>query len=64
MTTSVSEKKLRNLIRESVKEALGTELAKLRALALPEVSAKEQRDIERRYGRPSRKRGRSYAMEV
>ena len=64
MTTSVSEKKLKSLIRESVREALGTEVMKLRALALPGVSAREQRDIERRYGRPSRKRARSQALRV
>lgn len=64
MTTGISEKKLKNLIKEGVKEALGTELAKLRALALPEVSAREQGDIEKRYGRPSRKRGRSYAVQI
>lgn len=64
MVTTISEKKLKNLVKESVREALTTELAKFRALALPEVSAKEQRDIERRYGRPSRKRGRSYTLQI
>lgn len=64
MTTSISEKKLKNLIEVSVREALGTELAKLRALALPGVSAREQRDIEKRYGRPLKKRGRSYSMQI
>ncbi|MDP3727582.1 MAG: hypothetical protein Q8R35_03005 [bacterium] len=64
MTTSISEKKLKSLIKVSVREALGIELAKLRALAVPDVSAREQRDIERRYGRPSRRRVRSHGLRV
>lgn len=64
MTTSISEKKLKNLIKVSVREVLGIELAKLRALALPDVSPWEQRDIERRYGRPSGKRARSHVLRV
>lgn len=64
MPTTVSTRKLKILIKESVKEALETELMKLRALALPEVSPKEQKDIEKRYGRPSRKRAKSYSFSV
>ena len=64
MTTIISEKKLKTIIKDSVREALGTELMKLRALALPEVSAKEQGDIEKRYGRPSRRRAKSYGLKA
>lgn len=64
MVTLTSDKKLRSLIKESVREVLGTELMKLRALALPEVSDKEQKDIEKRYGKPSRKRTKSYSFAV
>lgn len=64
MTTTLSEKKLKGLIKESVREALKTELMQLRALALPEVSDKEQKDIERHYGTPSRKKGKSYSLAV
>lgn len=64
MTTTVSEKKLKNLIKEGLREVLRVELMKLRAFALPEVSHKEQKDIEKHYGRPSRKRGKSYVIEV
>jgi hypothetical protein len=60
MTTEVSEKKLKNLIKESVKEVLEAELMKLRAFMLPEVSHEEQKDIEKRYGKPSRKRAKTY----
>ena len=64
MTTNVSEKKLKSLIKGSVREALETEFAKLRALALPGVSTKEQKDIELRYGRPARKRAGSHVLRV
>ena len=64
MPTSVDTKKLKNLIKESVKEVLEVELMKLRALALPEVSPKEQKDIEKRYGKPSRKRAKSYTLRA
>lgn len=64
MVTITSDKKLRSLIKESVREVLGTELMKLRALALPEVSHEEQKDIEKRYGKPSMKRVKSYSLSV
>ncbi len=64
MTTIVSEKKLKFLIKESVQEALKVELTKLRALALPEMSDKEQGEIEKLYGKPSRRRAKSYSLAV
>ncbi|MDO8470540.1 MAG: hypothetical protein Q7S63_01020 [bacterium] len=64
MTTTLSDKKLKGLIKESVREALKAELMQLRALALPEISDKEQKDIEKRYGTPSRQRGKSYPLAV
>ncbi|MEK7510581.1 MAG: hypothetical protein AAB567_03500 [Patescibacteria group bacterium] len=63
MATSVNDKKLKTLIKESVKEVLETELMKLRAFVLPEVSHEEQKDIEERYEKPSRKRAKSYALD-
>lgn len=65
MTTTLSEAKLKSLIKESLKEVLENELIKLRALSLPEVSKKEQEDIEKLYKFPARKRGvKSYALEI
>lgn len=65
MTTTLSETKLKSLIKESLKEVLENELIKLRAFSLPEASKKEQKDIEKRYGFPSRKRGsKTYALEL
>lgn len=64
MATSVSDKKLKFLIKESVREVLENEVMKLRALALPEVAEREQKDIEKQYGKPSRKRAGSYSLNV
>ncbi len=64
MPTTLDTKKLKNLIKESVKEVLEVELMKLRALVLPEASPKEQKDIEKRYGKPSRKRAKGYTLKA
>lgn len=64
MVTTISEKKLKSLIKQSFREVLGTELMNLRALALPEISKKEQKDIERRYDKPSRKKAGSYSLNI
>mgnify|MGYP000226301179 CR=1 FL=1 len=53
MTTKVNKNELKSLIKEGVKEVMEAELKELRALALPEVSEEEQKDIEERYGEPS-----------
>ena len=52
---TITGQQLKRLIKESIHEALSGELMKLRAFAVPEVSEREQRDIERRYRRPSRR---------
>ena len=64
MATIFSDKKLRLIIKESVRDALASEVMKLRALALPEISEKEQKNIEEQYGKPSRKRAKVYALNV
>ena len=64
MTTSLSEKKLKSLIKTSVREVLETEFMKLRALALSDVSSAEQKDIEKRYGKPSRKKEKSSSLDI
>ena len=64
MVTTIEDKKLKSLIKESVKEVLEAEFMKLRALALPDVFKGEQGDIEKRYGKPSRKKAKSYSFDV
>ena len=64
MVVNLSDKKLKTLVKESVREALRSEIMKLRALVAPEVSQKEQEDIEKRYGVPSKKPVKSYALKI
>lgn len=47
------------MARESVHEALRAEMMHLRAAMLPPVSATEQREIVRKYKKPSRQAVRS-----
>lgn len=61
---NLNEKRLKILIKESVKESINAEILKLRAALLPYISGKEQKDIERRYGKPSRKIAKSYNVEI
>jgi len=63
-TTTISDKTLRSIIKESVREVLEAEVTKLRALALPEVSSREQKDIEKRYGQPSRKTAKNFPLNI
>ena len=64
MATALDNKKLRALVRESVREAVSAEFIKLGAFLLPYVSKAEQKDIEKRYGKPSSKPGKSYNVEA
>ncbi len=64
MAITISDKKLKILVKESVQEAFNAELMKLRALALPKVSDKEQKDIEGRYRKPSLKSSNFYEIEI
>ena len=61
---TIPKKELKTVIKESVREVLSQELMKLRALLLPLVSQKEQRDIEKRYGKPSRKVAKTIEAEI
>ncbi len=63
-TLAVSKKEFKSVIRESVREALVSELAQIRGTFLPFVSDNEQKDIERRYGKPTRKAAKSFIARV
>ena len=54
-TITISRKELKDTVKEGVREVLAQELMSLRALVLPFVSENEQRDIEKRYVKPTRK---------
>ncbi|OHA24850.1 MAG: hypothetical protein A3D52_02650 [Candidatus Taylorbacteria bacterium RIFCSPHIGHO2_02_FULL_44_36] len=63
-TLTVSKKEFKSVIRESIREALVSELAQIRAAFLPFVSDKEQKEIERQYGKPTRKTAKSYIARI
>jgi hypothetical protein len=60
----ISKKDLKILIKESVKEVLEQEIMRLRALMLPYVSKAEQKDIERRYKKPTRRVIKKIEIEI
>ena len=51
-TIQIQEKQLRTIIREEVSNAVKKEFMKLRLLLIPEISAREQVEIENLYGEP------------
>jgi hypothetical protein len=61
---TIPKKELKAAIKESVREVLNQELMKFRALLLPFVSQKEQRDIEKRYGKPVRQVAKSIDKKI
>jgi len=63
MTTALKHE-IRKLARESVREALQEELTLLRAMHMPFVSNKEQKNIEKLYKAPSRTAVRSVRVRI
>mgnify|MGYP003396169001 CR=1 FL=1 len=63
-TITIPKKELKTIVKESIREILGQESMKFRALFMPLVSQKEQRDIEKRYGKPSRKMAKSIDIKI
>ncbi len=63
-TITIPKKELKTIVKESIREILEQESMKFRALFMPLVSQKEQRDIEKRYGKPSRKVARSIEVKI
>ncbi len=61
---TVSNEKLKTIIKESVKEALEEEIAKMRLMFLPDVSSKEMHDIVSRYGKPEKKSVRKETIDI
>jgi hypothetical protein len=65
MVVYTEDKKLKTLLKVSMREVLDEELMKIRALAMPDVSDKEQADIIKRFGRaPTREGGVSHILSV
>jgi len=61
---SVSSKELKSIVKESLREVFSQELMRFRALLLPAVSPKEQRDIEKRYGKASGTHKAAKTLEI
>ena len=64
MSITVSKKELKAVVKESVREVFEQESMKFRALLIPQVSQNEQKDIEKRYGEPSRKVAKSVKFKI
>jgi len=61
----MTNKKIEQLVKHTVREVFTTEFMKLRALVLPYISHREQLDIETRYGKkPSHKAVKSFSFEL
>lgn len=63
-TVTIPKKELKSMIKESVREILEQESMRFRALFMSSVSQKEQKDIEKRYGKPSRKIAKSAEIKI
>ena len=64
VTITIPKKELKAVVKESLQEVFVQELMKFRALLLPFVSQKEQKEIENLYGKPSRKVGKTIEIEI
>ena len=59
---TVVKNQIKTMVEESVEEVFQREIRKLYASLLPYVSKAEQSDIEKRFGRPSRRYVRSFSL--
>lgn len=57
------EEKLKDIIKEAVRDVLEDELMKMRLLLAPYVSDEEQKEIEESYGEPSKEGVRALRLE-
>ena len=64
VTITIPKKELRAVVKESLREVFIQELMKFRALLLPFTSQKEQKQIEKLYGRPSRKTAKTIEIDL
>lgn len=61
---TISKKELKDTIKENVREVLAQEMMNLRSLIVPFISDNEQNDIEKHYGKPSRKVANSRRIRI
>lgn len=63
-TITIPKRELKIIVKESIREIFEQESMKFRALFAPFVSQKEQKDIEKRYNRPSRRIAKSIETRI
>lgn len=63
-TTTITVNSLRKIVTESVHSALSSELMKLRALALPTITQREQREIEKSLRQADRSTGKIIRITI
>ena len=59
---TVVKNEIKTMVEESVEEVFRREMRKLYVSFAPYVSKNEQWDIEKRFGRPSRRYARSFSL--
>ena len=64
MGYALTKKEIKTTIRVSVREVLNEERMHIQSILLPDVSEKEQKDIEHLYGMLSRKTAKSRKLEL
>jgi len=60
---AINEVKLKNIIKDAVRDVLEEEMIKLRLLFAPYISDEEQREIEKNYRQPSKDVARTLTLE-
>lgn len=63
-TITIPKRELKIIVKESIREILEQESMKFRALLMPFVSQKEQKNIEKIYNKPSRKIAKSIETRI
>jgi len=60
---AINEVKLKNIIKDAVRDVLEEEMIKLRLLFAPYISDEEQREIEENHRQPSKDVARTLTLE-
>jgi len=60
---AINEVKLKNIIKDAVRDVLEEEMIKLRLLFAPYISDEEQRELEENYRQPSKDVARTLTLE-
>ncbi len=60
---AIDEVKLKNIIKDAVRDVLEEEMIKLRLLFAPYIPNEEQRELEENYRKPSKDVARTLTLE-